>query len=73
MSKNDKRAQKVMGNANMKTKAKLAGIDVTDKAAYMEWISSQDISNEEFKKIMRQNQESPLGSWSGVSSMFDTP
>jgi hypothetical protein len=53
VSKNDKRAQKVMGNDKMKEKAKLAGIDVTDKDAYFEWISSQDISNKTFRGIMK--------------------
>jgi len=65
VSANDKRAQKVMGNTNMKTKAKLAGIDITDKAAYFDWVSSQDISRSDFKDMMRENE---LGSWSSLSA-----
>ena len=56
VSANDKRAQKVMGNAKMKTKAKMAGIDVTDEAAFYDWVSSQDISREDFRTMMREGQ-----------------
>jgi hypothetical protein len=55
VSANDKRAQKVMGNEKMIAKAKLAGIDVTDKAAFYEYVSSLDISNQDFRGMMRED------------------
>jgi hypothetical protein len=55
VSQDDKRAQKVMANDKMKERAKLSGIDINDKQAYYEWISTQDISNEQYRQIMKDS------------------
>ena len=65
-SMNDKRAMALMNSGNMKIKAKMAGVDVNDEMALFDWISSQEITG----KQVRQD-PGALGSWSGVSSMFD--
>ena len=65
-SMNDKRAQRMMNDQGMKTRAMMAGIDVNNELALFDWISSQEITG----KQVRQD-PGALGSWSGVSSMFD--
>jgi hypothetical protein len=63
----DKRAGKMMGDANTQMKAKLAGVDINDEAAYLEWLSKQGFTRGDLKNRSTLKKNPSLGTWSGVS------
>ena len=50
-SMNDKRAQRMMNDQGMKTRAMMAGIDVNDELALFDWISSQEITGKQARNM----------------------
>lgn len=50
-SMNDKRAQLMMNDQGMKTRAMMAGIDVNDELALFDWISSQEITGKQARNM----------------------
>jgi hypothetical protein len=48
---NDKRAQRMMNDQGMKTRAMMAGIDVNDELALFDWISSQEITGKQARNM----------------------
>ena len=47
----DKRAEKMMGDKTMQTKALMAGIDIKDKNAYLNWLNQQGITREMTRNV----------------------
>jgi len=50
-SMNDKRAQRMMNDQGMKTRAMMAGIDVNNELALFDWISSQEITGKQARNM----------------------
>ena len=66
-STGDKRAGKMMDDAGMRLKAKMAGVDINDEVALFDWMSQQAITGKEVRNKSNELQ----GGWSDISSMFD--
>ena len=65
-STGDKRAGKMMDDAGMRLKAKMAGVDINDEVALFDWMSQQAITG----KQVRNASDELQGGWSDISSMF---
>ena len=50
-SMNDKRAQRMMNDQGMKTRAMMAGIDINNELALFDWISSQEITGKQARNM----------------------
>ena len=50
-SMNDKRAQAMMGDQGMKTRAMMAGVDINNELALFDWISSQEITGKQARNM----------------------
>jgi hypothetical protein len=57
-SMNDKRAQAMMGDQGMKTRAMMAGVDINNELALFDWISSQEITGKQARNMTVGNPNS---------------